>query len=241
MDQKNNSEQKALNKSQDEYNKLIEKTVSMHNREVDELKKKGASQQQLLDANRKYLKSEIEITKAIIDKYKAYGNLTKEQEEARDKNTKYYNSLVKTLNETNNTQKDINAAYYKDDAARRIAYNEAKYGSDYKFTSFGRKLYNEYYTELLAYYMQDGAEYNKALNDKITYDREYRQKMAEEQKAREKEAREQRIEGYKKDLAWREGFAKAKADIEMDAEKAINDFYKDSELDLYFPRREIVN
>ena len=51
--------------------------------------------------------------------------------------------------------------------------NEAKYGSDWKYTEDGKKLYDEYYEKKLAGYKKDSKDYKEALRQKWAYDREY--------------------------------------------------------------------
>lgn len=54
-----------------------------------------------------------------------------------------------------------------------IEENEARYGSDYKYTQNGKKLYDQYFEQLLSSYDQDSEEYRKALNQKLAFDRQY--------------------------------------------------------------------
>ena len=51
--------------------------------------------------------------------------------------------------------------------------NEAKYGSDYKYTEQGKKLYEEYYATKMAALKKDSKEYREAQREKWAYDREY--------------------------------------------------------------------
>ena len=51
--------------------------------------------------------------------------------------------------------------------------NEAKYGSDYKYTEQGKKLYEEYYATKMAALKKDSKEYREVQREKWAYDREY--------------------------------------------------------------------
>ena len=55
--------------------------------------------------------------------------------------------------------------------------NEAKYGSDWKYTEEGKKAYDEYFEKKLAGYKKDSKEYKAALREKWSYDREYQERL----------------------------------------------------------------
>lgn len=81
--------------------------------------------------------------------------------------------------------------------------NEAKYGSDWKYTEEGKKMYDEYFKKKLAGYKEDSKEYRELMRQKWAYDREYQahlekgekgektstasQKLSEEDKLAQKE------------------------------------------------------
>ena len=74
------------------------------------------------------------------------------------------------------------AADRANDLKELIDHNDAKYGSDWKYTEDGKKLYDEYFENLKYSYKEDSNEYKKTVNDKLAYDREYaaKQKKAED-------------------------------------------------------------
>lgn len=79
--------------------------------------------------------------------------------------------------------------------------NEAKYGSDYKYTKEGKKLYDQYYTKKLQAYKKDSKEYKEAQREKWAYDREYAEhskKTSETQSKQAKEATDKLLEEYEK-------------------------------------------
>lgn len=54
--------------------------------------------------------------------------------------------------------------------------NEAKYGSDWKYTEDGKKLYDAYFKKKLSLYKEDSKEYRELMRQKWAYDREYEEK-----------------------------------------------------------------
>ena len=60
--------------------------------------------------------------------------------------------------------------------------NEAKYGSDYKYTAEGKKLYDEYFATKLQTYKKDSKEYKDLMRQKWAYDREYEQHQKQSSK-----------------------------------------------------------
>lgn len=92
-------------------------------------------------------------------------------------------------------QAEIEKKYRKERAEARkkelediIKDNEAKYGSDYKYTEKGKALYEEYFESLAAMYDEDSEEYKEALRDRAEYERDYADKIAKEKEAIEKNA-----------------------------------------------------
>lgn len=53
-----------------------------------------------------------------------------------------------------------------------IKYNEAKYGSDWKYTQKGLELYRKYYANKLSMYAKDSDEYKEALLEQLNFERE---------------------------------------------------------------------
>lgn len=83
-------------------------------------------------------------------------------------------ALKKSAEELNETIKD----------------NEAKYGSDWKYTQDGKKLYDQYYATKLKAYKKDSKEYRDAQREKWAYDREYQAHLDQASKAQVKQAKE---------------------------------------------------
>lgn len=65
-----------------------------------------------------------------------------------------------------------------------IAENEAKYGSDWKYTREGKKLYRELANAKLELYKEDKEEFAKAQNEKYKLEREFTERANEEAKKR---------------------------------------------------------
>lgn len=83
-------------------------------------------------------------------------------------------AMAKSAEELNETIKD----------------NEAKYGSDWKYTQDGKKLYGQYYATKLKAYKKDSKEYRDAQREKWAYDREYQAHLDQASKTQVKQAKE---------------------------------------------------
>lgn len=94
-----------------------------------------------------------------------------------------------------------------------IKNNEAKYGSDYKYTEQGKKLYDKYFAYQLSLYKGDKEKYAEIQREKWAYDREYNDKLKEAEKKKAEDAkkaaetakkaadeRKKALEDYKKSL-----------------------------------------
>lgn len=83
-------------------------------------------------------------------------------------------ALKKSAEELNETIKD----------------NEAKYGSDWKYTEDGKKLYNQYFDTKLKAYKKDSKEYKDLMRQKWAYDREYQEHLDKASASQVKQAKE---------------------------------------------------
>ena len=68
--------------------------------------------------------------------------------------------------------------------------NEAKYGSDWKYTQEGKKLYEQYFDTKLKAYKKDSKEYKDLMRQKWSYDREYQEHLDKASKTQVKQAKE---------------------------------------------------
>ena len=93
---------------------------------------------------------------------------------------------------TKNVQKNLReqAAARAKDLDYQIRMNEAKEGSDWKYTEDAKKMYDEYFQKMLAQYDKNSDEYNEMLIKMEAYDREFtdHKKKEEERRAKEQEA-----------------------------------------------------
>ena len=83
-------------------------------------------------------------------------------------------AMAKSAEELNETIKD----------------NEAKYGSDWKYTEDGKKLYNQYFDTKLKAYKKDSKEYKDLMRQKWAYDREYDEHLKQASASQVKQAKE---------------------------------------------------
>ena len=87
-----------------------------------------------------------------------------------------------------------------------IKNNEAKYGSDYKYTEEGKKLYQKYYAYQLSLAKDDKEKFAEIQREKWAFDRELNEKQKEEAKKKAEDAkkisdeRKKALEDYKKSL-----------------------------------------
>jgi len=91
-----------------------------------------------------------------------------------------------------NEQKAIERAakLRKEELEDLIKDNEAKYGSDWKYTEAGKKAYNEFFEKKIAGYKKDSKEYKAAMREKWAYDREYQEHLNKASKTQGKQAKE---------------------------------------------------
>lgn len=68
--------------------------------------------------------------------------------------------------------------------------NEAKYGSEWKYTQDGKKLYTQYFDTKLKAYKKDSKEYKDLMRQKWSYDREYQEHLDKASKTQVKQAKE---------------------------------------------------
>ena len=117
--------------------------------------------------------------------------------------------------------------------------NEAKEGSDWKYTEAGKKMYDEYFQKKLAGYKKDSKEYKEAQREMWSYEREFneRKKKAQESTSkatkavRDKEAEEaERLR--EKELADIDRIEKRAKDAVKTELQLLEDKYKE-ELALY--------
>lgn len=69
-----------------------------------------------------------------------------------------------------------------------IQQNEARLGSDYRYTTEGRELYQQYFNDLLQAYETDSDEYNNALIRKLNYERSYNDNLVRLSRERQDKA-----------------------------------------------------
>jgi len=98
-------------------------------------------------------------------------NVVKQFKEGYDKKTA----------EQNEAARKAEAAAREKELDNIIKDNEAKYGSDWKYTEDAKKLYDELFKFRMAQYKEDSEEYREAQRDKMAYDREFQEKQQEEE------------------------------------------------------------
>lgn len=128
-------------------------------------------------------------------------------------------AMAKSAEELNETIKD----------------NEAKYGSDWKYTKDGKKLYDQYFDTKLKAYKKDSKEYKDLMRQKWAYDREYDEHLKQASKTQVKQAKEvtdTRIKEAEKVLKRAEDSLKTEEELlkeKFEEEKALLiEYHKDT-------------
>ena len=144
------------------------------------------------------------LAKVMIDLFK--GDWSKIGDDIKEGFTEMKDNVVDTINvvgafkegydkkvaEQNEAARKAEAAAREKELDNIIKDNEAKYGSDWKYTEEAKKLYEEMFKMRLAQYGQDSDEYREAQRDKLAYDREFNEKQKNAtDKANEEEKKKQ--------------------------------------------------
>lgn len=131
------------------------------------------------------------LAKVMIDLFK--GDWSKIGDDIKEGFTEMKDNVVDTINvvgafkegydkktaEQNEAARKAEAAAREKELDNIIKDNEAKYGSDWKYTEEAKKLYDELFKVRMAQYSQDADEYREAQRDKLAYDREFQEKQDE--------------------------------------------------------------
>lgn len=134
------------------------------------------------------------LTNGIKEQYDVIGNYQSGAQKQHKKNIEKANREQAKARE-----KDLND---------QIKANEAKYGSDWKYTKEGKEQYEKMFAERLKMYAKDSDEYKQAMNDKTSFDREWTEHANEASKKATEDAKR---------------LAKQKADELAAIEKKIED------------------
>ena len=126
------------------------------------------------------------------------------------------------------TAKQNDAARKKEAEARSkelddvIKDNEAKYGSDWKYTKEAKKLYDEMFKARMAQYKEDSEEYKEAAREKTRYEKEFRDNQAELAKNAAKAELEYKKALYGDEYEWSDEWHQKVLDGLEDAQEAYD-------------------
>ena len=168
------------------------------------------------------------LAKVMIDLFK--GNWSAIGEDIKEGFTEMKDTAIDTINvvgafkegydkktaEQDEARRKEDAAAREKDLDNQIKDNEAKYGSDWKYTEEAQKLYQEMFKARMEQYAEDSDEYREAQRDKMAYDRD----LTEHQKQED----EKRIAASKKAA---EDAAKARKKVLEDNFKSTEKAYTD--------------
>ena len=104
--------------------------------------------------------------------FEEIGKGVKEQFDVIKDYQKGYNDEVKRQSDNAVKQNKINL---EKQLLHEKEFNEAKYGSDWKYTKDGIELYRKYFAAKLALYDKDSEEYRQALLEQISFERELKE------------------------------------------------------------------
>lgn len=154
------------------------------------------------------------LAKVMIDLFN--GDWSKIGDDIKEGFTEMKDNVVDTINvvgafkegydkkvaEQNEAARKAEAAAREKELDNIIKDNEAKYGSDWKYTEEAKKLYDEMFQKRMEQYGKDSDEYKQAVRDKWAYDREFADKE-QEAKDKENEAQKKKDEQAAKEAAQR--------------------------------------
>ena len=162
-----------------------------------------------------------QIVQTTKDGYDIIGNYQEGADRQRERNAQ------KAAERENKRRMQELDDYIKD--------NEAKEGSDWKYTEEGKKAYNEYFEKKIASYKKDSKEYKDALREKWSYDRDYQKRIDDAEAAAAEEEKRRREQAAREAKAAAEAAAREAERQAQEKEKerqqdiaAIEAFYKRS-------------
>lgn len=141
------------------------------------------------------------LGKVMVDVFK--GDWSKIGDDIKDGMEEMKDTVIDTINVVGAFKEGYDKKVAEQDEAARkaraaarqkelddiIKDNEAKYGSDWKYTDEAKKLYDELFSVRMAQYKEDSDEYREAQRDKLAYDREFNEKIQEQSDKAAEEAK----------------------------------------------------
>lgn len=118
-----------------------------------------------------------------------FGKIVEQTKKGYDIIGNYQEGAAKQRERNEQKAAERAAKLRKEELEDLIKDNEAKYGSDWKYTEEGKKLYDEYFEKKIAGYKKDSKEYKQAMREKWSYDREYQKHLDDASKAQSKQAK----------------------------------------------------
>lgn len=107
-------------------------------------------------------------------------------------------------------------------------FNEAKYGSDWKYTKDGIELYRKYFAAKLALYDKDSEEYRQALLEQISFERELKEHQEKEKNGGKSRSGKSKLEIQREIedatiAAMKDGFDKRMAELKLQQKRELED------------------
>lgn len=118
-----------------------------------------------------------------------FGKIVEQTKKGYDIVSNYQEGAAKQRERNEQKAAERAAKLRKEELEDLIKDNEAKYGSDWKYTEEGKKLYDEYFEKKIAGYKKDSKEYKQAMREKWSYDREYEEHLKRASKTQSEQAK----------------------------------------------------
>lgn len=157
--------------------------------------------------------------------FEEIGKGVKEQFDVIKDYQKGYNDEVKRQSDNAVKQNKINL---EKQLLHEKEFNEAKYGSDWKYTKDGIELYRKYFAAKLALYDKDSEEYRQALLEQISFERELKEHQEKEKNGGKSGSGKSKVEIQREIedatiAAMKDGFDKRMAELKLQQKRELED------------------
>lgn len=164
--------------------------------------------------------------------FEEIGKGVKEQFDVIKDYQKGYNDEVKRQSDNAVKQNKINL---EKQLLHEKEFNEAKYGSDWKYTKDGIELYRKYFAAKLALYDKDSEEYRQALLEQISFERELKEHQEKEKNGGKPGSGKSKLEIQREIedatiAAMKDGFDKRMAELKLQQKRELEDAGKNAKL-----------
>ena len=179
------------------------------------------------------------LAKVMIDMFK--GDWSKIGDDIKEGFTEMKDTVVDTINvvgafkegydkktaEQDEAARKARAAERQKELDNIIKDNEAKYGSDWKYTKDAQKVYQQMFKARESMYDKDSDEYKESVRERLEYDREYNEKQSEFAKSAAKAELDYKKALYGDEYEWSDEWHQKVLEGLDEATKSYNKALKD--------------